>query len=100
MSTNQNDNSLPMGKPAPSVPTFACLVYLSQDESGKSIARVANLGGLQATGASPRDAMMRVCREFKEIVRTAHAAGETIDWIDPPVEPAPGEQVRSIPVHL
>ncbi len=89
-----------MGKPAPSVPTFACLVYLSQDESGKSIARVANLGGLQATGASPRDAMMRVCREFKEIVRTAHAAGETIDWIDPPVEPAPGEQVRSIPVHL
>lgn len=100
MSTNQNDDSLPMGKPAPSVPTFACLVYLSQDVSGASIARVANLGNLQATGASPRDAMMRVCREFKERVRTAHSAGETIEWIDPPMEPKPGEQIRSIPVHL
>ncbi len=89
-----------MGKPTPSVPTFACLVYLSKDESGGSIARVANLDGLEATGASPRDAMMRVCREFKERVRNAHAAGELIDWVDPPREPEPGEQVRSIPVHL
>jgi len=100
MPTNQDDNSLPMGKPAPSVPTFACLVYLSQDESGTSIARVANLDNLQATGVSPRDAMMRVVREFKERVRGAHAARETIDWIDPPMEPKPGERVQSIPVHL
>ncbi|QEG22365.1 hypothetical protein [Mariniblastus fucicola] len=100
MSTNKDDNSLSLGKPTPGVPTFACLIYLSQDDSGKSIARVANLGGLQASAASPRDAMMRVCREFKEIVRGAHAAGEEIDWIDPPMEPKPGEQVRSIPVHL
>jgi len=100
MSTNKDDNSLPVGKPVPNAPTFACLVYLSQDESGKSLARVANLAGLQATGASPRDAMMRVCREFKERVRGAHAAGETIDWIDPPLEPSPGERVQSIPVHL
>ena len=100
MSTNPDDNSLPMGKPAPSVPTFACLVYLSQNETGTSIARVANLANLEATGASPRDAMMRVCREFKERVRTAHSVGETIEWIDPPMEPKPGEQIRSIPVHL
>jgi hypothetical protein len=105
MSTNQDENSLPLseltpGGPAPSVPTFTCLVYLSQDESGASIARVANLDSLQATGASPRDAMARVCREFKERVRGAYAAGETIVWIDPPVEPMPGEQIRSIPVHL
>lgn len=100
MPTNQDDNSLPLGKPAPSVPTFACLVYLSQDESGASIARVANLENLQATGASPRDAMMKVTREFKERVRGAHAAGETIAWIDPPMDPNPNEQVRSIPVHL
>jgi hypothetical protein len=100
MAANHKDNSLPMGRPVPGVPTFACLVYLSKDESGTSIARVANLGGLKATGASPRDAMMKVCREFKEIVRGAHAKGETIEWIDPPVEPEPGEQVRSIPVHL
>ena len=100
MSTNQEDNSLPMGKPAPSVPTFACLVYLSQDASGKWNARVANLENMQATGASPRDAMMRVSREFKERVRGAHAAGETIAWIDPPMEPEPGERIQSIPVHL
>ena len=100
MSTNQDENSLPIGGRAPSVPTFACLVYLSQDKSGTSIARVANLDSLQATGASPRDAMARVCREFKERVRGAYAAGETIAWIDPPAEPMPGEQVRSIPVHL
>jgi len=100
MSNNSADNSLPMGKPAANVPTFACLVYLSRDASGKSIARVANLDNLQATGDSPRSAMMRVCREFKERVRGAHAAGETIEWIDPPLEPNPGEQVRTIPVHL
>ena len=100
MSTNQDENSLPVGGPAPSVPTFTCLVYLSQGESGASIARVANLDSLQATGASPRDALARVCRQFKERVRGAYAAGETIAWIDPPVEPTPDEQVRSIPVHL
>jgi hypothetical protein len=100
MSTNQDENSLPVGGPTPSVPTFTCLVYHSQDESGASIARVANLDFLQATGASPRDAMARVCREFKERVRGAYASGKTIAWIDPPVEPMPGEQIRSIPVHL
>ena len=100
MSKNSDDNSLPVGGPAPSVPTFSCLVYLSQDEAGNSIARVANLGSLEATAASPRDAMAKVCREFKERVRGAYAAGETIDWIDPPEDPKPGEQVRSIPVHL
>jgi len=100
MSTNQDKNSLPVGGSTPNAPTFTCLVYLSQDESGASIARVANLDALQAKGASPRDAMARVCREFKERVRAAYAAGETIAWIDPPEEPLPGEQIRAIPVHL
>jgi len=100
MSANQDENSLPIGGPPPNVPTFTCLVYLSQDEAGTSVARVANLESLQATGATPRDAMARVCREFKERVRGAYAAGETIAWIDPPVEPTSDEQVRSIPVHL
>lgn len=100
MSKKPDENSLPIDGPAPSVPTFSCLVYLSQDESGASIARVANLDSLQATGASPRDALARVCREFKERVRRAYAAGEKIEWIDPPEKPKPGELVRSIPVHL
>ncbi len=100
MPLNQDKNSLPVGGPTPNVPTFTCLVYLSQDESGASIARVANLDSLLASGASPRDAMARVCREFKDRVRTAYAAGETIPWIDPPEEPMPGEQIRAIPVHL
>ena len=100
MSTNPDEGSLPLSGPAPNVPTFTCLVYLSQDESGATIARVANLDSLQATAATPRDAMARVCREFKQRVRSAYAAGETIAWIDPPVEPTPGEQIRSIPVHL
>ena len=97
---NSTRNSLPINKTAPSVPTFTCLVYLSQNESGDSIARVANLDSLQTTAATPRDAMANVCREFKQRVRTAYAGGETIDWIDPPADPLPGEQVRSIPVHL
>ena len=98
--SQQDENSLPVGGPAPSVPTFTCLVYLSQDAAGTSVARVANLGSLQAKGASPRAAMAKVCREFKERVRTAYAEGKTIAWIDPPEEPKSGEQVRSIPVHL
>jgi hypothetical protein len=101
MSSNENGGSLPLNQPSAAA-TFACLVYLSIDESGSSIARVANLENLQATGATPRDALMRVCRDFKSIVRGAYAAGEadTIPWIDPPLEPKPGEQVRSVPVHL
>lgn len=102
MSTNENENSLPMssGGSVPEVPTFACLIYLSRDADGKSHARVANLDSLEVTAATPRDAMSRVCREFKQRVRSAYAAGETIAWIDPVEEPKPGEQVRSIPVHL
>lgn len=103
MSTNSNENSLPLsgGSDAPpSVPTFTCLVYLSKDESGVTHARVANLGSCEAKSASPRDAMARVCREFKQRLRSAHANGETMDWIDPPLVKRPDEQVRSIPVHL
>ena len=103
MSSDSNENSLPLsaGSDAPpSVPTFSCLVYLSKDESGVTHARVANLDALEAKSASPRDAMARVCREFKQRVRSAHAAGETIAWIDPPLEKRADEQVRSIPVHL
>jgi len=102
MSTNENENSLPLsnGGSVPEVPTFACLIYLSRDAEGKSHARVANLDSLEETAATPRDAMARVCREFKQRVRSAYAAGETIAWLDPVKEPKPGEQVRSIPVHL
>ena len=102
MSTNENDRSLPMssGGSVPEVPTFACLIYLSRDAEGKSHARVANLDSLEAIAATPRDAMARVCREFKERVRGAYAAGEKISWIEPPEKPRPDEQVRSIPVHL
>ncbi|MDB2687488.1 hypothetical protein N9Y42_09785 [Mariniblastus sp.] len=102
MTNNQNDNSLPLSnsEAVPDVPTFACLIYLSRDEEGRSHARVANLDSLRATAATPRDAMARVCREFKQRVRAAYAAGEKIDWIEPVEEPGPDEQVRSIPVHL
>jgi hypothetical protein len=103
MTSNENaapKNSLPIEDSAPNVPTFTCLVYLSQDESGATKARVANLECSQAICASPRDAMAQVCREFKARVRGAYATGETIDWIEPPAEPLPDEQVRSIPVHL
>ena len=101
MSTNKDEQSLPLSSGSvPEVPTFTCLIYLSRDAEGKSHARVANLDSLEATAATPRDAMARVCREFKERVRGAYAAGEKIVWIDPPEEPRPGEQVRSIPVHL
>ncbi len=103
MSNDSNENSLPLsgGSDAqPSVPTFACLVYLSKDDAGTTHARVANLDSLTASSASPRDALARVCREFKQRVRSAHAAGETIIWTEPPLEKRPDEQVRSIPVHL
>ena len=102
MSADKNQQSLPLssGGSVPEVPTFACLIYLSKDAAGKSHARVANLDSLQASAATPRDAMAKVCREFKDRVRAAYAAGETIAWIDPPEKPRPNEQVRSIPVHL
>ena len=107
MTMDKNKKSLPLSEPkpgahSPSVPTFSCLIYLSKDETGVTHARVANLESIHASSASPRDAMTRACRQFKDHVRAAYAAGEadTIAWIDPPLKPTTEEQVRSIPVHL
>ena len=88
------------GDQRPAVPTFACLIYVSKDEEGKTNARVANLAGFEMTAATERDALLRISKQFKAHVIEKTQAGETIPWIDSPPPPAENENVRSIPVHL
>jgi len=88
------------GDAQPSVPTYACLVYVHTDEAGSVIGRVANLAGIESRGASERFVLSKLTQAFKAQVLELHATGQEIPWIEPPEPPAENERVRSIPMHL
>jgi len=93
------------GTTQPSVPVFACLVYVQTNEDGTATGRVANLaseetGEIRASANSERDVLAKLTREFKSQVSKLLEAGQEIPWIDPPPAPSEDEQVRSIPAHL
>ena len=97
-SGDQGEKSLPnLGA---SVPVFNCVVYVASTDDGGVRARVANLAGLESTAGSEREALAKIVAAFKARVGELTAAGATIPWIDPPVEPASNEQTRYVPVHL
>lgn len=85
---------------APNVPVFSCIIYIRQNEDRTVTGRVANLAGLSSSGASERDVLSRLSREFKAQVLGLHQEGKEIPWVDPPTAAVPDERVRSIPVHL
>ncbi len=103
---SKSPNSLGItGDAKPSVPVYACLVYVCHQEDGTVSGRVANLaagdsGSIQASGNSERDVLAQLTREFKSLVFTMHEENQEIPWVDPPQPPSENEQVRSIPVHL
>ena len=84
----------------PVVPVYRCLVNVRRTEDGIVTGRVANLAGIESSGAAERDVLGRITREFKAKVIEMSEAGQDIQWIDPPTPPEENEQVRSIPVHL
>lgn len=96
----QSNNLEITGDQRPSVPTFACLIYVSTTDDGNVNARVANLAGFELTAATERDALLRISKQFKSHVIKKTESGEKIAWIDPPPSPEKHEKVRSIPVHL
>ena len=82
------------------VPVFNCVVHVAPpDAEGTVIARVANLPGLEARGRSEREALTQIVAAFKAAVAAQVAAGETIQFIEPP-QPSAGETQRLIAVHL
>ncbi|MCR9198925.1 MAG: hypothetical protein NXI04_09795 [Planctomycetaceae bacterium] len=83
------------------VPVFSCIVILGQpDDSGKRQARVANLAGITAEGASERDLLTAIMKKFRAVTQGFTERGEQIPWIEPPETPGNGESQRFIPVHL
>ncbi|MFK7769585.1 MAG: hypothetical protein AB8B55_20405 [Mariniblastus sp.] len=88
------------GDARPTVPVFTCNVYVRRNEDDSVVARVANLAGIEASGASERDALSKVTREFKSRVFKMIEDQQTVPWIEPLPSPLDNEQVRSIPVHL
>jgi hypothetical protein len=89
------------GNLKPSVPVFACIVYVCKNEDGTISGRVANLAGeITATGGSERDALMKLTREFRSRVLKLHEENQAIPLLDPPPPPLENEQMRTVPVHL
>lgn len=80
-------------------PAFGCVVYLRKT-GGQFSARVANLEGIEAVGASQRDVLNKIVAEFKQTVAEAVKAGGEPEWVDPPLEKQADEQKLFLPVHL
>ena len=100
-SSADQPNSLEItGDAKPAVPVYSCIVNVLRNEDGTVTGRVANLAGIESSGAAERDVLGRISREFKARMIELSEAGEAIPWIDPPTPPDKNEQVRSIPVHL
>ena len=88
------------GDAVPNVPVFSCIIYIRHNEDRTVSGRVANLAGLSSDGASERDVLSRLSREFKAQVMGLHQDGKEIPWIEPLLPVESDERVRSIPVHL
>ncbi|HZL87185.1 MAG TPA: hypothetical protein VFB96_02315 [Pirellulaceae bacterium] len=86
---------------SPDVPVYNCVVIVSpRDEQGLVRARCATVAGLEAAGHSEREALSQVVSAFKATIARHLAAGLPIPWVEPPEQPAAGEQQRFIAVHL
>ena len=90
---------LPIEGDSADVPSFGCVVYVSHQE-GVVRARVANLAGIEASGADQRAVLGQIVATFKAAVSSALAEGSTPDWIDPPAAKRDGERKLFLPVHL
>lgn len=102
---NETDSDRPnslkiTGDAKPMVPVFSCTVYVSKNDEGNVRGRVANLAGIDASGNSERDVLVKVSKEFKSRVLKMFEAGEEFPWIDPPMPKNESEQIRTIPMHL
>ena len=81
------------------VPVFSCHVILTKVGDGQLSGRVANLEGIVVKGASERDVLKAIVKQFKAAVQKYSATDEEIPWQDSQ-PPAVGEFERFIPVHL
>lgn len=86
------------------VPSYACVVYISE-QSGKVSARVANLvksdeSPIVSSGASEREVLADIVKQFKGIVANEIDAGNEPKWLEPAKEKEANEQKRFLPVHL
>lgn len=91
----------PASRPEPSrVPVYNCHVYLAKKDEGIFVVRVSTLNGITGSGKTEREALQKAVAAFKTVVAGHHARGEPIPWLEPPLQPEPGEQPRWIAVHL
>lgn len=86
---------------SPDVPVYNCVAIISpRDDQGLVRARCATVAGIEGSGRSEREALSQVVTAFKATIARHLAAELPIPWIDPPQQPAAGEQQRFIAVHL
>ncbi|HUG17685.1 MAG TPA: hypothetical protein VMM56_01835 [Planctomycetaceae bacterium] len=85
-----------------SVPVYDCHVILSPPDAEEHSYRavVSNLPEVTAQGATERDCLHQIVSRFKAAIRACREEGRTIPWMEPKLEPKPGQQERWIPVHL
>lgn len=83
------------------VPVFTCHVIVSgPDDAGRYRAVAAQFPDLSAEGPSERHVLAEITQSFKIRLAWRIARGEAISGAEQPVQPAPGDRERWIPVHL
>ena len=103
MSEMTESNDLPVLTPQDlnPVPVFNCHVILGPpDQRGMIAGRTANLPNISAQGATERDVLTSLMKQFKETVSDCHQRREDVPFVDPPDPAGDGEVERFIPVHL
>ncbi|MBL8830339.1 MAG: hypothetical protein JNM18_25400 [Planctomycetaceae bacterium] len=83
------------------VPVFTCHVIISgPDAAGRLHAVAAQFPDLKVEGANERDVLSQMTQQFKVRLAWNLARGEAIPWAEQPLQAAPGDRERWIPIHL
>lgn len=97
----QHIPSVRMVNPPEPVPVFSCQVIVTPGAVGAPWrGRCANYTGIAVSGASERAVLQQIVKEFKTVAAAKLALHEELEPITPPDQPAAGEQLRFIAVHL
>ena len=93
-----NDNQLPINDGSVPVPVFDCHVIVRQTDTGVNV-RTAAVRGIEASGATERDALLAIVKKFKDMARQSLENGNQIPFVAAET-PGENESERWIPVHL
>jgi predicted RNase H-like HicB family nuclease len=79
---------------------FRCPVYLHPRDGGGFTATVAVLSGVNASGTTEAEVLLRVTEALESAIAVHKSATGTVPWINTPLKPATGTVVRWVFPHV